>query len=184
MPDHAAMRAPVLLIPGLVFLAANLLAADPYGKTPMLGQIGGTSLSSDLRDTLDGRWGGYAGLAVLVAEKGLLGMPSLDVDVRFAPGKGGDLTSVESSYAERSLVGDRWWLGAGLGANWMRLSLKGKSQIPVTTDKQESKWGVGGKGMIGMLISNRFFVEGTYHYTPKILGTDTTSVSVGIGYWF
>jgi hypothetical protein len=183
MPEHAAMRAPALLIPLLAALGSGASAADVYGGSPMLGQIGGTNLSSDLRQQLGADWGFHAGLATLVAESGVLGMPSLDLDARYAPCPDGDLLSFETYYAERALVGGgRWWLGAGFGANWMKLSLKGVA--PLNDDREERKWGLGAKGMIGMLLTNRAFIEATYHYTPRLLDADTTSISVGLGYWF
>jgi hypothetical protein len=182
MPDHAAMRATALLIPLAAVISSTASAADIYGGTPMLGQVGGTYLSSELREPLVTDWGFYAGLATLLGERGAVGMPSLDLDGRYATGTGGELITFESCYSERALVGQRWWLGAGFGANWMSLKLKG---LPgKADDRDEQKWGIGGKGMLGMLISNRLFVEGTYHYTPKILETATTTISVGLGYWF
>lgn len=183
MPDHAAMRAHVLLIP---FLVAAADAADRFGGTPMLGQVGGTYLSSELRQQLAADWGFFAGISTLLAERGIRGMPSLDIDVRYAPCPGGEMLSVQTSYSERILVGQRWWLGAGLGANWTHLQVKADTTAaaPLNSDRDERKWGVGGKAMLGMLLTNRAFVEATYHYTPKLLDTDTTSISVGLGYWF
>ena len=181
MRDHAAMRAPALLIP-LVCAVSTAAAADVYGRTPMLGQAGGTYLSSELREPLGSKWGFYAGLATLLGESGVLGMPSLDLDGRYVTATGGELIAFESTYCERALVGQRWWLGAGLGANWLSLKLKG---LPgPADDREEQKWGIGGKGLMGLLLTDRLFIEGSYHYTPKLLDTATTTISVGLGYWF
>lgn len=165
-----------------VIAAGCLCAADPYGGSPMLGQLGGTYLSPDLRKNLQEDWGFHAGIATLLAEKGVFGMPSADIDARYAPTGDGSLTSIETTYAERSLVGERWWVGAGAGANWMHLIVDDPSLKGGRAD--ERGWSIGGKGMIGMLLTNRTFVEATYHYTPKMLGLNTSSISVGFGYWF
>jgi hypothetical protein len=48
----------------------------------------------------------------------------------------------------------------------------------------ERRWSLGGKAMLGYLLTDRMFVEVTYHYTREALDLDTASASVALGYWF
>lgn len=157
------------------------LAMEPAGSTPLLVQIGGDYLGDDLREALKTDWGYHAGIATLLAETGLLGVPSLDIDVRYAPDGEGSLTSFEACYAERALVGGQYWVGLGFGSNFVRLKLDGNAE---REGASERRWGIGGKAMLGYLISDRLFLEATYHYTRDALDLDTASASLSLGYWF
>lgn len=171
----------MLRILALVPLACTALAAQPSGTTPLLLQVGGTYLSSDLREGLSTDWGYAAGLATLIAESAIIGVPSLDLDVRYAPDGDGSLTTFEATYAERALIGDRHWFGIGIGSNFVRLKL---DETPDRKADSERRWDIGGKAMLGYLITDRLFIEGTYHYTRKALDMDTSSATLAVGYWF
>jgi hypothetical protein len=173
------MRRSAVLLSVLGF--ASLAAVEPAGSSPLLVQVGGTYLSGDLRQALHTDWGYAAGVAALLAESGFMGVPSLDIDTRYAPDGEGSLLTFEATYAERSLVGERYWLGVGLGSNFVRLKLDKTGDRAAASD---SRWTVGGKAMIGYLLSDRLFIEGTYHYTRKIMDMDSSSATVAIGYWF
>lgn len=116
-----------------------------------------------------------------------MGMPSADLDLRYASSHSSTFTAFATSYAERRKIGDQWWLGFGIGGEYLRVKRAPRQDAgaATTTDVEEShKWVVSGKGMLGLLITQRFFLEGTYHYSPKVLGVETTSMSIGLGYWF
>ncbi|MBN8526806.1 MAG: hypothetical protein J0M02_15850 [Planctomycetes bacterium] len=165
----------------LVPLACTAMAMEPAGTTPLLVQVGGTYMNPDLREELETDWGYSAGIATLLAESGLMGVPSLDIDCRYAPDGEGSLTTFEATYAERALIGDRHWIGVGIGSNFVRLKL---DETPDRKADSERRWDVGGKAMIGYLVSDRLFIEGTYHYTREALDMDTSSATLAIGYWF
>jgi hypothetical protein len=156
-------------------------AAQPAGTTPLLLQAGGDYLGADLRKALSTDWGYHAGLATLVAENGMVGVPSVDVDFRYAPDGEGSLFSFEATYAERALVAQQLWIGAGFGSNFVRLKL---DETPERAADSERRWSIGGKAMVGYLLSDRLFVEATYHYSREALDLDTMSVSIDLGYWF
>lgn len=168
-----------LLLP--LLCAAAVGAAEPSGSTPLLVQIGGDYLSGDLRRELATDWGYRGGLAVLLAESAVVGVPTLDLDVRYAPDGEGSLFSFEASYAERALLGDRMWAGLGLGSNFVRLKL---DQTPERAARADRRWSLGGKAMVGYLITDRLFVEATWHYTREVLDLDSNTVSLGLGFWF
>ncbi len=172
------MLRPLVLVPALCTVA---FAMEPAGTTPLLLQVGGDYLSSDLRKALQTDWGYHVGLATLVAESGMVGIPSLDLDVRYAPDGEGSFFSFEANYCERALVGDRIWLGAGVGSHFIRLKL---DRTALRDESYEQHWGIGGKAMLGYLITDRLFVEATYHYTRSTLDLATTSGSLSLGYWF
>ena len=155
-------------------------AMEPAGTTPLQLKLGGAYLSDDLRVASGENWGYYAGLSTLIAESGIFGVPSADIDVRSLNTGDAELLSIEVSYAERALVGDRYWLGFGVGSNWTKLGL---SPVGVPA-REERRWAIGGKAMIGYLLTNRLFIESTYHYSGKALDLDTSSVSLALGYWF
>lgn len=165
----------------LATLAGAAMAAQPSGTTPILLQVGGTYMNSDLREGLGTDWGYSAGLATLLAESAIIGVPTLDLDVRYAPDGDGSLTTFEATYAERALIGQRHWLGIGIGSNFVRLKLDETAERKATSER---RWDVGGKAMLGYLITDRLFIEGTYHYTRKALDMDTSSATLAVGYWF
>jgi opacity protein-like surface antigen len=177
LPDDPRMRRTLALLP----LMCTALALEPAGTTPLLAQVGGTYLNPELRTALDTDWGYSVGLATLIAESGIAGVPSLDIDARYVPDGTGSLTTFEATYAERALVGDRYWLGLGVGSNFVRLKL---DQTAKRTERSERRWDFGGKAMFGYLLTDRLFIEATYHYTRKALDMDTASTTLGIGYWF
>ncbi len=168
------------IVPALC-LATAAMAMEPAGTTPLLLQVGGDYLSTDLRKALATDWGYHAGLATLLADQGMLGVPSLDLDLRYAPDGEGSLFAFESYYAERALVGGQWWIGAGLGSNFVRLRL---DETPERPADSERRWSIGGKAMLGYLLTDRVFFEATYHYSGRALDLDTSSVSFSLGYWF
>jgi len=162
-------------------LSPVISAAQAMGSTPLLLQVGGDYLSDDLRKALETNWGYHAGLATLLAENGLMGVPSLDLDVRYAPDGDGSLMSFEACYAERSLISGQYWFGLGIGSNFVRLKL---DQTPERAESADRRWEIGGKAMIGYLMTDRVFFEATYHYVGDSLGLDASSVSASLGYWF
>lgn len=171
------MRRTLALLP----LLCTVMALEPAGTTPLLAQVGGTYLNPDLREGLETDWGYSVGLATLLAESGIAGVPSLDIDARYAPDGTGSLTTFEATYSERALVGDRYWLGLGVGSNFVRLKF---AATPDRAEKSERRWDLGGKAMFGYLITDRVFIEATYHYTRKAMDVDTSSTTLGLGYWF
>jgi hypothetical protein len=168
----------LVLVPALCAVA---LAAEPTGTTPLMLQVGGDYLNSNLRTALNTDWGYHAGLTTLIAESGMFGVPSVDIDVRYAPDGEGSLLAVEANYAERALIGGRYWFGAGLGSNFVRLVL---NRTPERAEDSERRWAIGGKAMLGYLVTDRLFIEVTYHYTREALDLNTGSVSGSLGYWF
>jgi hypothetical protein len=162
-------------------LCSVAYAAQPAGTTPLLLQVGGDYLGADLRQALETDWGYHAGLATLVAESGMVGVPSVDLDFRYAPDGEGSLFTFAATYAERALIGGRYWVGAGFGSNFVRLKL---DQTAERGADSERRWTLGGKAMLGYLLTDRMFVEVTYHYTREALDLDTASASVALGYWF
>jgi len=169
----------LVLLP--VLCAAQAAALEPAGTTPLLLQVGGTYLSGDLRESLKTDWGYSAGIATLLAESGIMGVPSLDIDTRYAPDGEGSLLTFEATYAERALVGERYWLGLGIGSNFVRLKL---DQTAEREGSSERRWAIGGKAMFGYLLTDRLFIEATYHYTRKVMDLDTASTTLAVGYWF
>lgn len=165
----------------LAALACGAAAADMQGATPLLATAGGTYLGTDLRKALETDWGVAGGLSAMLGESGVLGLPSLDVNVRYAPDGDGSFLSFESGYAERMLIAQQTWLGFGFGGNFVRLKL---DETPLRAAASERRWQVGGKAMLGFLLTDRFFVEGTYHYTREALGLNTSSATIALGYWF
>jgi hypothetical protein len=168
----------LVLVPAVCSLA---LAAQSTGTTPLMLQVGADYLNSNLRTALATDWGYHAGLTTLVAESGVVGVPSVDIDLRYAPDGEGSLLAVEATYAERALIGGRWWAGIGLGSNFVRLTL---DRTEERAEASERRWTLGAKGMLGYLITDRLFVEVTYHYTREALDLNTGSVSGSLGYWF
>lgn len=166
----------------LLLVAASARAWGAQGGMPVMAQAGGDYLGPELRRALETDWGYRLGIATLLAERGLLGMPSLDLDLRYAPDGEGDFIAGEVAYAERRLVQPRWWLGAGLGSHYLRLKLDERPGERAAAE--ERRWGVGGKLMLGYLVTERAFAEVTGHYTERALGIDTWSVSGCLGYWF
>lgn len=183
-PSLAALRLRLALP---IVLVASIQAADPYGTTPVLVQLGATYLSQEMRAALGSDWGIHTGVAAKLDDSGLFGMPSADLDLRYASGNGSSFMAFGTTYAERRLIDEHWWLGMGAGADYIRVqqdvpanAAKGTAAINV----DERKWAIGGKAMLGFLITPRFFLEGTYHYSHKVAEIDTTSISIGLGYWF
>lgn len=172
------MLRPLVLVPALCSVA---LALEPAGTTPLMLQVGGDYLNGDLRTALNTDWGYHAGLDTLIAESGLVGVPSVDIDLRYAPDGEGSLLVIEASYAERALIGGRWWVGAGVGSNFVRLRLDATPKRAADSDR---RWSLGGKGMLGYLITDRLFFEATFHYSRQALELNTGSVSASLGYWF
>lgn len=172
------MRRTLALLP---LLCSTVMALEPAGTTPLLVQVGGTYLNADLRKELNTDWGYALGIATLIAESGIAGVPSLDIDVRYAPDGEGSLTTFEATYAERALVGDRYWLGLGFGSNFVRLKFNKTETRP---ESSERRWDLGGKAMFGYLLTDRVFMEATFHYTREALNMNTASTTLGLGYWF
>lgn len=166
------------LVPALCSAA---LAMEAAGSTPVLLQAGGDYLSGDLREALATDWGYHLGIATFLAEQGLVGISSLEIDVRYAPDGEGSLLAIETGYAERALVGGRVWLGLGFGSNFVRLKLDETRERAADSDR---RWSIGVKAMMGYLITDQIFLEATYHYTRKALDLDTSSASISLGYWF
>jgi hypothetical protein len=165
-----------------LLMASSAMAAQAGPSTPLMGYAGTTYLHENLRISTGRDWGYAAGVAATIAEQGLLGLPSADIDVRYSPGPAGELLAVETSYAERALISERVWIGLGIGANYVKLSLEGSQQ---PGDEREShRWAAGGKAMLGYLLSDRLFLEGSFHRTGTLLGIDTSSTSICLGYWF
>lgn len=162
-------------------LSPVVCAAQGMGTTPLLLQVGGDYLSDDLRKALETDWGYHGGLATLVTESGVIGVPSLDIDVRYAPDGEGSLTTFEAYYAERTLGSGQYWLGFGLGSNFVRLKL---DETDKRASASERRWELGFKGMLGYRLTDRVFFEATYHYTGDALDLDSSSVSASLGYWF
>lgn len=172
------MLRPLALV---TLVCSTALAAQPAGTTPLLLQVGGDYLGADLRQALETDWGYHAGLATLLAESGLIGVASVDLDFRYAPDGEGSLFSFSACYAERALVGQQFWIGAGFGSNFVRLKL---DQTPERAGASDRRWSLGGKAMVGYLLTDRLFIEATYHYTRDALDLDTSSGSISLGYWF
>ena len=167
---------------GLCALQIPMLAAmEPAGTTPLLLQVGGTYLGPNLREELNTDWGYSVGLSVLIAESALIGVPSTDLNLRVANEGDGQFTSFSAYYAERVLMGGQTWFGFGVGSNYVKLKL---DELPGRPSYVDNRWGLAVKGMLGYLITDRVFVEATYHYTGKIGDIDTSSTSLCLGYWF
>ncbi len=172
------MLRPLALV---TLLCSTALAAQPAGTTPLLLQVGGDYLGADLRKALETDWGYHAGLATLVAESGMVGVPSVDLDFRYAPDGEGSLFTFSACYTERAMIAPQFWIGAGFGSNFVRLKL---DETPERAGASDRRWSLGGKAMAGYLLSDRLFVEATYHYTRDALDLDTSSASISLGYWF
>ncbi len=175
------MRFAALALSLSCLITPALRAMEPAGTTPILMQVGGTYLGPDMRESLNTDFGYSFGISTLIAESAIVGIPSADINSRYAPDGEGSLTTFEAYYAERALVTDRTWLGLGVGSNFVRMVLDGR---PDRQTASERRWGIGAKAMLGYLITDRLFVEATYHYTGKALDLDTASTSLCLGYWF
>ncbi|MCS6970590.1 MAG: hypothetical protein RMM29_01920 [Planctomycetota bacterium] len=163
----------------LLALAASVPAAQGL---PFFVQAGGDYLGPELRKALETDWGYRLGLGTLLLERGLVGLPTIDLDGRYAPDGEGTFAAFEVTYAERRQIRQRWWLGLGLGSNFVRLKL---AEIPgVRAAAEQRRWDIGGKLMAGYLLSERLFFEITWHYTRRALDLETMSFSGGLGYWF
>lgn len=173
------MRATAVL--ASLLAAGAICAAEP---TPFMAQVGGTYLSNDLREALKENWGFHAGIATCVAESGFMGLPSADIDLRYAAGSSGSLLTVETTYTERAFLSEGWYIGLGIGAHYASLELETVTATGATVTNKEHKWAPGGKALIGIQLSDRAFLEATYHRTVSLLDSDTSSISLSIGYWF
>lgn len=157
---------------------AAIPAADE--RTPVFLMGGWSYLNSQLRaQTTDG--GVHGGMGYLIGGQGLFGQPSLDLDARYAGGRQGRAFSGGVSYAERGQVPgeDKVYIGLGVGSHWHDISITREGQR-----EEARRWRPGAKGMLGMLVAPRLFVEGGYHWTGRVSGLDTSGITVSLGYWF
>lgn len=162
-----------------VLLCAAALAAAEGAQTPLLVQAGATYLSGDLRQATGQRWGYHLGIASMLAEQGVLGMPTAEIDGRYAEGNALKLYAATIGYAERARAGDRIFLGAGFGTAYLRLR-----RTDPAAPEGEDDWRLFAKGMLGYSLSDNLFFEATYFHTPRIGGLSTASTSLALGYWF
>ena len=145
---------------------------------------------------LDGGWGypahgdtrnattphGYhVGAGYADNETGLVGYPAVDFDWTHCSGQGESKMDVYSiDYAERVPISDGFYVGAGLGTFYEKVNVV----EPDGSAHGGNALRIGGRAMAGIGVNDMVFVEGTYFYSGKIGGVETSVVAVCLGIWF
>jgi hypothetical protein len=147
----------------------------------MIIQGGVSYPGAQVRDELGRELGVYGGLGVMLAEAAMIGMPTSDIDVRWHGAPAGRLVTVSALYVERAGISDNLWLGLGAGAVFQQARFE---RTAATGDEVEERaWGLGGKVTLGAQFSERFFLEGGWHYTGEVAGVATNGFTLAIGWW-
>ncbi len=170
---HAALS----LIALVTFGSGSAWGAQSTGGMFLAG--GGSYFNKASRDVTQNDWGVWAALGVSDAKQfGMVGAPSVEIDVRQAAGAGNRLQSVMFSYTERVPLSssEGIYLGAGFGSTWGQV----KITSPESAATSSSRWGVGAKAVLGLSMRGSMAMEAGYLYTQEIAGFRTDGMVGGL----
>lgn len=137
--------------------------------------------NGEVRDIVDTAYGMHLNLGLGTYGKAMIGFPTFEFDWGHIAGKGSRLDTVNVTYCERLVLQDGVYVGGGVGTAWNRF-IRGTEAHG--DGEKKNKLGPCLRGIVGMTLSQQFFVEGLAFYNGKVDGVDANALAVQVGVRF